>query len=556
MFANELGQVALVLPIFFGVNLPEAIIGLQEKKNKPGEVENNRLTHQGSKETGPQPHRSPKPAQGEPSRLALIRADRVSFLAFSPGSNTLAYNLPSEKAMVLCKAATGKQVCRLWEKRIPKAAVFCPDGKKLIVANFDSELCLWDLATRSKLYSFHDSHWEGEPFALSPDGKFLVATRYTVTRTDHPEPDDNLYVWETATGKQIRSFGAGPFGGVRAFALACDGKTLIAEHHLLTGVTGVSKASVSSFKITLHLWSVPGGKHLAQIGEPAEWTGKGSPFPAGQKLREMGAQDKGFWTLLLRDNKHLVLPCYPRNGFLTVSQSADTFWLLEAATGKQLHRFSDFKGTSHVAVALSPDGNALAGGGPVSAVLIWDVSSLNRASRQRAAERTTEDLAALWTDLAEKDIARANRAMCALAHSPEPAVRLLQLRLKPVPKIDGLPRLVSQLDSAVFKTRQKAARDLEALGEAARPALEKALRDRPSPEMRRLVQELLAKLQTRPLQPEEVRGLRAIDVLEHIGTEEARQLLKQLAQGAPAAFLTEAAEASLERLAPRRSTKP
>jgi hypothetical protein len=43
--------------------------------------------------------------------------------------------------------------------------------------------------------------------------------------------------------------------------------------------------------------------------------------------------------------------------------------------------------------------------------------------------------------------------------------------------------------------------------------------------------------------------LRAIEVLEHIGTPEARQVLDTLARGAAVARVTQEAKASLKRLA-------
>jgi hypothetical protein len=45
-------------------------------------------------------------------------------------------------------------------------------------------------------------------------------------------------------------------------------------------------------------------------------------------------------------------------------------------------------------------------------------------------------------------------------------------------------------------------------------------------------------------------------VLEHIGTTQAQDLLKKLAQGAPEARLTQEAKASLERLTKRASGSP
>jgi hypothetical protein len=50
--------------------------------------------------------------------------------------------------------------------------------------------------------------------------------------------------------------------------------------------------------------------------------------------------------------------------------------------------------------------------------------------------------------------------------------------------------------------------------------------------------------------------LRAVEVLERIGTREAEHLLKKLAKGAPEARLTREAKASLQRLAKRPAARP
>jgi hypothetical protein len=78
--------------------------------------------------------------------------------------------------------------------------------------------------------------------------------------------------------------------------------------------------------------------------------------------------------------------------------------------------------------------------------------------------------------------------------------------------------------------------------------MRQALAGRPSPEVRRRLGELLQRLD--PLaSPELLRGLRAVQVLEQVGTPEARDLLRTLAGGVPEARLTQEAKASLQRLA-------
>ena len=73
----------------------------------------------------------------------------------------------------------------------------------------------------------------------------------------------------------------------------------------------------------------------------------------------------------------------------------------------------------------------------------------------------------------------------------------------------------------------------------------------PSAEVRRRVEELLRKLDGPMPSSGQLRDLRSVEVLEHIGTPEAKQVLQTLAKGAPEARLTQEAKASLERLTKR-----
>jgi HEAT repeat protein len=85
--------------------------------------------------------------------------------------------------------------------------------------------------------------------------------------------------------------------------------------------------------------------------------------------------------------------------------------------------------------------------------------------------------------------------------------------------------------------------------------LRAALRNRPSPEQRRTIEQLLDTLYTLR-SPEALRQLRAIEILERIGTPEAVEVLQKLAIGATEARPTQEAKASLERLTMRAATKP
>ena len=93
------------------------------------------------------------------------------------------------------------------------------------------------------------------------------------------------------------------------------------------------------------------------------------------------------------------------------------------------------------------------------------------------------------------------------------------------------------------------------------PVLRKALEGDASAEVRLRVKQILAKLNEenrtrRTPSAEELLKLRAVEVLEHIGTPDAQDVLKSLAKGALEARLTQEAKASLERLAKRSAFAP
>jgi hypothetical protein len=188
-------------------------------------------------------------------------------------------------------------------------------------------------------------------------------------------------------------------------------------------------------------------------------------------------------------------------------------------------------------------------------LLRWLLASA-RQRRQRIASLVRPLSAAevdrYWVALAGDDTEAAEDAIGYLGGAPaadRQTVPFLQRHLKAAlpPDQTRLRRLIADLDSDQFATREKAQRELEGIGEDAAPALRKALAGGPSAEARRRIELVLQR--PRPLSPETLQAIRAVEVLETIGTADARQLLETIARGEPEAGLTRAARASLERLA-------
>lgn len=120
----------------------------------------------------------------------------------------------------------------------------------------------------------------------------------------------------------------------------------------------------------------------------------------------------------------------------------------------------------------------------------------------------------------------------------------------------AIARLIADLDSDEFAVCDKARLALEKQGELAEDALRKALRDRPSLEMRRQIDGLLERLRPHPLSGEPLRISRAILALEWMEDAEARRLLETLARGTPEAQLTREAKAAWQRLSRLPPIKP
>jgi hypothetical protein len=238
----------------------------------------------------------------------------------------------------------------------------------------------------------------------------------------------------------------------------------------------------------------------------------------------------------------------------SAGQDDNAVRLWDVFTGKQLAVLQGHRGPVY-SVAFSPDGKLLGSGSADTTALLWDVQGIGR--RPPATHPGPAGLTRLWAELRADDAGKAYAALATLAGAGDEAVEFLNTQLRPAAAPDpaAVADLLAGLDAKRFAAREAATRGLAKLGNLAEPAMRKALADKPSAEAARRLRKLLAALQPYPTDQDGIRDLRALQVLELIGSPAAVAALDKLARGAPGSPLTRDAGSALSRLKHRRSRR-
>lgn len=480
-----------------------------------------------------------EPISQKELRVFRGHRDAVLSIAVSPDGKTLA-SASSDQTIRLWDLATG-QAGHLLEGHTAYvySVAFSPSGKILASGSWDQTIRLWDVVTGKPLRQLKGHKSVVYSLAFSPDAQTLVSGSY----------DQTVKLWNVATGQTVATLQEHD-GWVYTVAFSSDGKTVAS----------------SGADQTVKLWDATSGQRRVTLKGHADevltlaFSGDGKILASAGRDRIIRLWEviSGKERLTLPGHDHAVcsLAFSPDGKMLATGGQDRTIRLWEVATGRQRHRFSGYFGTVH-SLTFAPGGNTLVSGNSDALIRFWNATEPQSDRPAESLRLSHAQQQALWTDLASTDAIKAHQAIGTLLAAPQQAVICLEEYLRPAPPFDPkIAQLIADLDDDTFAIRENASAELEKVKELVEPALRLALEEKPSLEVRLRVEKLLGKLEGVIPSPEQLRVTRGIEVLEHIGTVEARKLLDGLAQGGKDARLTQEARGALKRLAGRSAGPP
>jgi len=485
------------------------------------------------------------PGQGQTDvRQFVGHQAAVRSVAFTP-NNKFLVSAGYDNNVRVWGLASGEEMRRLGGHQGPIISIaVLSDGKRAVSGSFDRTVRLWDLAEGKELRRFNGHTGEVHGVAASPDGRFLASASY----------DGTVRLWGVASGTELRRF-QGHQGQVYTVKFSPDGKMLASGGMDRTVRLWDTDTGKEVRRLTGHTDSVlaiafsPDGKTLASASHDTSvrlWdvgTGK-----VRQHLTP-SPQNPG-WNAWVR-----AVAFSPDGRTLATAGMDRVLRLWEVATGKECAQFWGHNNTIWT-IAFSADGRTLASASEDQTARIWD------ATCQRGMPSGTlsaKKLDGLWNDLGDQDAVKAYRAVWALAGSAGQTVPFFAEHLLSHAKAGSadpqrVARLIADLDDDQFAVREKSTDELEKIGKPAEMALRQALEARHSAEVGFRVKLLLGHLKGSIWTPDSLRRLRAVAVLEHIASPQAKEVLQALAGEGAESGLGQEAKAALERLTRRSAT--
>lgn len=453
----------------------------------------------------------------------------ISSLVFSADGKLYA-SAGEDRLVIVWEAATGKKVHTLTgHKNTVAALTFSPNSKTLASAGHDNIIRLWELdSLKCKELARHKGRVTGIVFA--PDGNSLISggvikDTFSLNNGNSVSAGqtDYLCAWNPAKSvdpEKLASRGAW-------LSLSPDGHHLLAAGIVLA-VASENGATALTATDSIDLVDLVTGSICLKL--------------RGRGCRAVFSPDgKTFATTagMLNDFERLGVV------FGGGPKQDGRLCLWETATRRAVAILGEEEYTT---IAFSPTLTRIAAG-KTNGIDLLDIPKGPRTTPTSA-----DAIKNLWEQLAHDDPAIAYKALHSLADAGDDSVAFLRKSLSPVPHdlASRLNDLLDKLEDKGFEVRDRATRDLLAYGKSFEPMMRLELRRSDGLERRRALLRILSESSEAAWDKNQLRSVRAIQVLELIGSGNAIRLLDNLGGGARGSRITEDSLAASKRLQIRK----
>lgn len=503
-------------------------------------------------------------SDGQPQRPVEGHRAPVQGLALSPNSRWLA-SLGADQTLRLWSVEDSRQIVTAQRESAGAFNVrFSNQGSSLVWANNQQSIQFLDVAALTATPpagsippasippTAIQRELSGEPlnmFVVSANGLRVSANVNA----------GGIQTWDLSQ-KNPAAKPIGPLFGLQAppLAISSDGQ--------LTATPYTVDGSGRSVVIA----DLPRERRHATLVHPSQQVAQGAFAAGGRLFLSRASKSLLLWDVL---SSRIVLSlstnptsstyvtafdCTEDGRLIAWAESDSTIHVFDALVSRELARFQGHAGlVQSLELQVAGDRPLLSSGGSDTTILVWNLAPVMEKVRASTPRLADQDRDRVWADLASEDGSRMHRASWILASAADEGTKLIAERLAPVP-IDReiapkVERQLQRLDDDSFSTREQASVELADLGEPAEPFLRESLKRAHSAEVRHRVRRLLAELSGRQttLSPDQQRDIRAVQILEQIGTANSKSALLRLASGEPAARLTQEAQAALARIQER-----
>jgi WD40 repeat protein len=429
----------------------------------------------------------------------------VRCVAFSPDGETLA-SVATDGSIRLWSRADARERSVADGHRAAVCSVrFSRDGRTVATSGCDGTVRLWEAATGREIRCLP---WpmRAPPIDTTPAGGVATPGRN----------GEAIAIWDPATGVQVGSLGPG-LPPVAALAVASDGAVAAVDadgnvrwwESVSGKATGLSSpvaslpapcafsialspdgriAAVGGTNAALELWEVETGRR-EQLLPPGAGTAAGVGFSCDARLLLTGGAGAPvrLWELATGRERpppgglpvSYAFALAPDGRMLAVADRTGRVSLVDVATGDVCRVLKGHR-DGVVSLAFSPDGRRLASASRDATVLIWDVEGAIPAGA--AEPRLSRGrLEALWADLGSAHGPTAHRAVWTLIQDPKQAVPLLREHTQLMQRsLEGRARATQTYDQAdvgVTEDELRVVRALEVLERVRTPDAARVLSD-------------------------------------------------------------------------------